>query len=404
LIPKKLKKALAMLTIQKQKKMNIPFLKPKIDSLRLIIPFDLVNVNPNHSTFLQGLTTSNTGTGEYINQHIKTTHFDKNAIISSSYAFRKGHFYSADKCIDVIVIGFSAKLLEYQYFEGINAQNIKRIYDFIINEGLIKVSFEDFLNAKIVDTDICIDFFLKDITCREICSIANQLTIISKSIPKSTHYNKKTNVGFEWGKRESIGKAYTTKQYLKYYAKAVELKNNSYEFYQKYVQPFENEEIVFSCGSIYKQNLINEERLFRVETTLKNKDHWKTYELNVDTLNDLLSVDFSKCPIIFNRPINAYMNKYRVIKHRENLTSQEELIIAFIDSISENSEEDKVVITDRFINLIFESKEKTPTNRKSKSVLKKRMFLLIKSKEKTTNRKYSEESINEFKKLGLIPY
>ena len=384
--------------------MNIPFLKPKIDSLRLIIPFDLVNVNPNHSTFLQGLNTSNSITGELINEHIKTTHFDANAIISSSYAFRKGHFYSADKCIDVIAIGFSAKLLEYQYFDGINAQNIKRIYDFIINEGLIEISFEDFLNAKVVDTDICIDFFLKDITCREVCSIANELTIISKSSPKSNHFNQKLNVGIEWGKREGVGKAYSSKQYLKYYAKAIELKSKSLKFYQKYVQSFANEDIVFACGSIYKQDLMNDERLLRVETTLKNKDHWKTYELNVDTLNDLLSVDFSKCPIIFNRPINAYMNKYRVIKHRENLTPQEELIINMINTISLHSDENEVIIIDRFVNLIFESKDKSQANRNAKSTLKKRLFSLANSKGKTTKKKYSEESINEFKKLGLIPY
>jgi hypothetical protein len=386
--------------------MNIPFLKPKIDSLRLIIPFDLVNVNPYHSSFLQGLGQINMSTGQVLNEHIKTTHFDENAIISSSYAFRKGHFYSADKCIDVIAIGFSAKLLEYQYFDGINAQNIKRIYDFIINENAIEISFEDFLNAKVVDTDICIDLFLKDITCKEVCSIAEELTIVSKNSPQMKKYNSiSKGVGIQWGRREDVGKAYSTKQFLKYYAKSVELKSKkSFKFYEKYIQEFANEDIVFACGSIYKQDLMNDERLLRVETTIKDKDHWKTYNLEVDTLNDLLSVNLSKCPIIFNRPINAYMNKYRAIKHRENLTSQEELIIAFIDSISENSEEDKVVITDRFINLIFESKEKTPTNRKSKSVLKKRMFLLINSKEKTTKKKYSEESINEFKKLGLIPY
>jgi hypothetical protein len=384
--------------------MNIPFLKPKIDSLRLIIPFDLVNVNPNHSTFLQGLNTSNSSTGELINEHIKTTHFDTNAIISSSYAFRKGHFYSADKCIDVIAIGFSAKLLEYQYFDGINAQNIKRIYDFIINEGLIEISFEDFLNAKIVDTDICIDLFFKDITCKEVCSIASELTIISKSSPKSNHFNQKTNIGIEWGKRESVGKAYATKQYLKYYAKALELKHKSFKFYEKYIQEFANEDIVLSCGSIYKQNLMNDDRLLRVETTIKNKEHWKTYNLEVDTLKDLLRVDFSKCPNIFNRPINAYMNKYRAIKHRENLTPQEELIINMINTISSHSDENEVVIIDRFVNLIFESKDKSQANRNAKSTLKKRLFSLANSKEKTTNKKYSEESINEFKKLGLIPY
>lgn len=75
-----------------------------------------------------------------------------------------------------------------------------------------------------------------------------------------------------------------------------------------------------------------------------------------------------------------------------------------INTISQHSEENEIIIMDRFIDLIFESKDKSQTNRNAKSKLKKRMFSLANSKQKTINRKYSEESINEFKKLGLIPY
>jgi hypothetical protein len=98
------------------------------------------------------------------------------------------------------------------------------------------------------------------------------------------------------------------------------------------------------------------------------------------------------------------MNKYKVIKHRENLTPQEELIINMINTISTHSDENEIIIIDRFVNLIFESKDKSQANRNAKSTLKKRLFSLANSKEKTINKKYSEESINEFKKLGLIPY
>jgi hypothetical protein len=41
--------------------------------------------------------------------------------------------------------------------------------------------------------------------------------------PVATHSQEK-NTGIEWSSRNSVGEAYTSKQYLKFYAKALELK------------------------------------------------------------------------------------------------------------------------------------------------------------------------------------
>jgi hypothetical protein len=61
------------------------------------------------------------------------------------------------------------------------------------------------------------------------------------------------------------------KQYLKFYAKALELKHHSTLFYDTYI------------GSIYDKYLIDN-KLLRVETTIKNKSTLETYNLEISTL------------------------------------------------------------------------------------------------------------------------
>jgi hypothetical protein len=110
--------------------------------------------------------------------------------------------------------------------------------------------------------------------------------------------------------RNSVGEAYTSKQYLKFYAKALELKHHSTLFYDTYIR-----------GSIYDKYLIDN-KLLRVETTIKNKAHWKTYNLEISTLKDLLDIDLSKNRTLITRPINYYMTGIKFIKTRTDLTAK----------------------------------------------------------------------------------
>ena len=86
----------------------IPLNKPKIDSLRIRIPLKKVFVNKNHQEFLRTITTVNND-GQILEEHIKTTYFNKNEIISASYAV-KNHFGIEE----FVYIGFSSKLLKTQ--------------------------------------------------------------------------------------------------------------------------------------------------------------------------------------------------------------------------------------------------------------------------------------------------
>ena len=296
----------------------IPLNKPKIDSLRIRVPLSEVEVNPEHSQFFRKLTTINDDF-EVIDEHVKTNYFNTEAIISCSYAVRS--FFGGE---DLLHIGFSSKLLKEDYFQGINKLNIQKCFDFINEEGLIKISKEVFLNAEFVDVDFCIDYFLDtDVgTVSSVVSVCNDLTKPNKQI-NVIPYKKKENTGIQWGHRDKVGRSYTKKQFLKYYAKAVELTYNSTDFYNEYLHNPLSQSIIDIQGNVLckKNKYFDLEKLIRIETTLKNTEHFKTYGYNPKTLIDLLNialdVNFLK---VFTRPMSKYMTGYREIKHADKMT------------------------------------------------------------------------------------
>jgi hypothetical protein len=111
---------------------------------------------------------------------------------------------------------------------------------------------------QVVDTDICTDIMLKDSNVKETIQLCKYLSIAHKETSCCIHTRR--ILVCRMGSRNSVGEAYTSKQYLKFYAKALELKHHSTLFYDLY--------------SISMINLIDN-KLLRVETTIKNKAHWK---------------------------------------------------------------------------------------------------------------------------------
>lgn len=296
----------------------IPLNKPKIDSLRIRVPLSEVEINPEHSQFFRKLTTINDDF-EVIDEHVKTNYFNTEAIISCSYAVRS--FFGGESLLH---IGFSSKLLKEDYFQGINKLNIQKCFDFINEEGLIKISKEVFLNAEFVDVDFCIDYYLDtDVgTVSSVVSVCNDLTKPNKQI-NVIPYRKKENTGIQWGHRDKVGRSYTKKQFLKYYAKAIELTYNSTDFYKEHLLKPLNEPLIDIQGKVIceKNKYFDLDKLIRIETTLKNTEHFKTYGYNPKTLKELLNIALDmKFLKVFTRPMSTYMTGYREIKHAEEMT------------------------------------------------------------------------------------
>ena len=292
------------------------FNTPKIDSLRIHIPFERVKIVSN--SLDKSLTTINAD-GEVIEEHIQTRkHKIKNGI-GVSYA--KVKFCKGKVNKTYLTIGFSAKLLQEKYLQGINKGNIEEVYKYIIEQEEVQFTFDTFLNAKVVDVDICMDYMLETST-KEVCQIAYKLTQ-DKYKPIANLFSQKNNVGIEWNKRLYVGKAYKTKQYLKYYSKGMELLNKSYDFYKTYLKP----QFILEG--------IDVERWLRVETTIKNRKHFQSYGKDISTLGGLLTSDQSESKEYFQRPINNYMNGVNTLvmpKNRKELSARDRATIHLLQT------------------------------------------------------------------------
>ena len=289
----------------------IPIGKPKIDSFRLILPLSKIELNPNHKELNRVLTTINSD-GEIISEKEKLDFRNIEDPSSIKYILAKHDIYLKESALK---LGISSKSLGEAYFQGINKDTIERVYQKLKAENVVRVTREELLSARVVDVDFCIDYYLEK---GDITTLLKRIKALTRPTTKanlgSNLFNQVTNRGIEFGKRDKVGKAYRTKQFLKYYAKALELKHNSTTFFNKYIEPQLQQSRIDLDGSVSIGNpYFNEERLIRIETTIKNSAHFQTYEQNVSTLKDLLRIKPEDMFPYFNRAIRMHMESRRFI-------------------------------------------------------------------------------------------
>ena len=284
-----------------------------IDSLRVLIARKDVEVLDN-TNFLRAVKTYEPSTGQVWDdehEHLVTRKYYAERPVAASYVCKilrnvSGHKESRE----YIAIGFSAKLLKENYFEGINRDNIREIFDFINSEGIIQVEWETFINASVIDIDFKSDEYTlrgligtkseryaREMSVKNIVQITKQ-AIRDKLSVQINAFRQEFNRGIEFGARDKVYKSYTTKQYLKVYAKLIELKHvkRSNDFYCAYLD----------ANDI---NKYDPDYFYRIETTIKNAAHFKTYGLEIRTLNDLLELDLDKNGAqFFERPLNTYLD------------------------------------------------------------------------------------------------
>lgn len=383
----------------------IKFKVPKIDSLRLLVPLDEVQIID--SKFLKTFISYCPETDEIddSSSHIKTTIYHEFNGIKMRFAIAN-LFNDKKELTKYLAIGISSKMLKENYFEGINKNTIETIFNYVNSLDIIKISKEIFLNAKAVDIDVCIDFKLYNTTCKEVFSTCYELTIPRKTI-KPNLFKETTNKGIEWGKREDVAKGYKTKQYLKYYAKILELKYNSADFYEAYIKNKLNEKTLFSDGSLYEYEN-TEENVLRIETTIKNPNHFKTYDINCVTLLDLLRIDLMIHSSIFNRPIQTYMNGYKTIRHNAKLSPQERTYMFSLNLLANSMKLKPIDVIDSFVNSIYPSTEETKPSilKVQRSRFRTVLYELIEIDKKTmieNKMKNTQLSMEEMQGFGLIP-
>jgi len=311
--------------------------RPKIDSLRIRIPYNKVIFIDEELGVVQGRFNYETAeifqkehpvTGELVDDTsvVYSKYVETNGI-KTRYAIRS---VFEGPCVgnqQYVVVGLNAKMLQGHYFRGVSSDTIRLVWEYIVNQGIIYTDFQTFINSKISDVDICIDKytleilgdneFTREMTCKRIVEMSRTA---AKNKDNTQGWTQIKNTGIEFGDRQKVGRRYRTKQYLKFYAKLVELEHNerSKEFKETYLDTTQIEAYDYHY-------------FLRVETTIKNAAHFQIYDIEVRTLKDLLRVSASAMRQFIQCAINMHLN---ALKHqvpaREGFTPMEKMSLFFL--------------------------------------------------------------------------
>ena len=277
----------------------------EIDSLKIRIPFKNIKVidyrlEATRFTTFEG--------GELIEE------FKKNALIFEEHGV-KTRFAIEVMPMDnkgfkkkFLTIGFNSKLLKHRYFEGITKNNIDVIYNELIAFGVADFTLQSLLEGFVTDMDWKTD---------TLCSLDEHIMIRKHVIinARSSNsadigyrlFNKKTNQGIQFSDRKT--NSFKTNPFFKMYWKSLELRNKSKEFYKKYLQG---------------QNIDN---INRFETTIKNNEHLKSLGITSNTLSHLLNLDDKVKKDILQHTVGIHVDSnIKKMKPKEGMTPMDEML------------------------------------------------------------------------------
>lgn len=251
----------------------------EIDSFRLKIPYDSCNVL---STELEQLyLTINSNTSEIISERLNNrinvgTDYMKLWIQVQSQNARveskdKGRKAIAPK--KYIVVTVHSKLLGSRYLDRITMDNVIHVYNAIMKYNVFSCDYHTFLHSDVLDIDFCRNVQIPN--WNECKSYILEHLKPTKQLNKGCYeFKSKDNVGLQFGTRD---KSSYTAPYIKIYHKYLELTTKSILFTEKYL----NNAIDIPSD------------LFRVEYTLRDKKHYKGYDIG-SKLIDMLNLSSGK--------------------------------------------------------------------------------------------------------------
>lgn len=269
-----------------------------IDSLRLKVPLDNVKILDDNLNRLIG--TINLDTGELLSsepdkrlKQIKSKgEIPTTFVIKEQINSKRQKEISGKEKQTFLSIALNSKHLRSNYFQGINKTNIKALYDSLMNEKVVYISYNDFINSELTDTD-----FKKDVQ-------TDNYNLFLEHIKRTQRYfaeygkgirvfNKKENQGFQFSDRKG---STNTNPYIKVYNKNLQMERHNsvggmLHFSQKYLKPLSAQ-------------------YYRIEFTVKNKKMFDFYELP-NNLKDLLEVPQEHLKSILDRILNYHINPQR---------------------------------------------------------------------------------------------
>jgi hypothetical protein len=277
----------------------------------------------------------------------------------------------------------TSKLLKDNYFNGIDYNTIKQIYEYILSIGF-DIEFNNFIKSELTDIDYKFDITLAPEVYK---SIAKQYDLNAKEWKELYRgldkYNQKNNQGISFGIRERATPSYP---FMKVYNKELESKNKSFNFFNVYSTIIDN--------------------LYRWEFTIKNKKHFDYLELNNTLESHLELVEFNQGKLweLFNLYHNIHLNKItntieETLK-KEYKNMNEIVLSALVEKLIKENDFGYTSILNYFETLF----ENTPTSSKYR-MLNKVKEIYNNFKLSATGKKkieVNEETENVMKLIGIL--
>lgn len=200
------------------------------------------------------------------------------------------------------VIFVNAKMLGSDYFEGINQNNIKKIYDYIISREILDFTYDDFLDGYVYDADCCYDVEAGPDLWHALCSKVRNSVLYENEKYINQFTNQQSNVGLAFNNRNASTPAHP---FIKLYHKGLELDSSSYEFNNEYIK---------------KHGL----KIGRMEYNFKRRKHFEYFGLEIKSLRDLLSLGVGTLKETILKSISRfYLNKRIQVRNNTKLGPQE---------------------------------------------------------------------------------
>lgn len=278
--------------------------EPKsIDSLKLRI--SLSNVEILNEVLGDEYYVFSKRTGEEITDE----NFKKNAYFHENTGCKT--FYKIENQIGekgvvlpYLTILFTSKILSKDYFKGIQRSTLFQAYEQIIKQKVIYVTFENFMFGECTDTDVKIDLIPRVEATKIISTIYSLAKPKKLAIEACSIYKRKDNLGIQFALRKTS--RYINCPYLKFYEKRRELGSKSEEFYFNHLS-----------------ELDLPKEILRVETTIKNKKHFKYFGQQNTTLDSVTNNLDNIAVLAFKKAFKAHLDFSEKLLSNKNLISKE---------------------------------------------------------------------------------
>lgn len=199
-----------------------------------------------------------------------------------------------------IIIVINAKMLRGKYFEGITTDNIKTVYQFLMDQKVVSFSYEDLMSGNCTDVDFKNDVYANEILMMEALKVMKGNAKPNTNIDSGALlFDKKNNKGLQFNKRTTT--EYLKAPYLKIYSKYWDLESKSKEFKQAHGIETSND-------------------MWRVEYTLKNKKHLAHFGIG-NTLHDVLSVPQTTLKTALDKTLRTLLHGRIKVSREVNMDS-----------------------------------------------------------------------------------